>query len=105
MSQAESYLSKIFEVTDPDARLRKPGELMTFLVYTATDPPPPGAAIGDFKRIPRSTRVKVDDIEVVRTGSSGSIVFGTCDVAGRCQRVRLDLDPQFCRQVRQRDAR
>ena len=76
MSPSSSYLSKIFEVTDADARLRKPGELMTFLVYTPADPPPPGVAMGDFKRIPPGTRVKIDDIEIVRTGSSGSIVFG-----------------------------
>lgn len=76
MIQADSYLSKTFEVTDPDARLRKPGDLMTFLVYTAADPPPPGVAMGDFKRIPQRTKVKVDDIEIFRTGASGSIVFG-----------------------------
>ncbi len=76
MSQADSYLNKIFEVIDPDTRLRKPGDLMTFLVYTAADPLPSGVAVGDFKRIPRGTKVKVDDIEIFRTGSSGSIVFG-----------------------------
>jgi hypothetical protein len=76
MSQSDSYLDKIFTVADPDARLRKPGDLMNFLVYTATDPLPPGEAVGNVKRIPHNTRVKVDDIEIVRTGSSGSIVFG-----------------------------
>jgi hypothetical protein len=76
MSQSDSYLDKIFTVTDPDARLRKPGDLMAFLVYTAADTLPPGEAVGNFKRIPQNTKVKVDDIEIVRTGNSGSIVFG-----------------------------
>lgn len=76
MSQAESFLDKIFTVADPDARLRKPGDLMNFLVYTAADPLPPGEAVGNFKRIPQGTKVKVDDVELVRTGTSASIVFG-----------------------------
>jgi hypothetical protein len=76
MSQTSSYLDKTFTVADPDARIRKPGDLMNFQTYSATDPLPPGAAVGDFKRIPQGAKVKVDDIEIVRTGSSGSIVFG-----------------------------
>ena len=76
MSQTSSYLDKTFTVADPDARIRKPGDLMNFQTYSATDALPPGAAVGDFKRIPQATKVKVDDVEIVRTGSSGSIVFG-----------------------------
>ena len=55
---------------------RKPGDLMNFQTYPATDALPPGAAVGDFKRIAQATKVKVDDVEIVRTGNSGSIVFG-----------------------------
>jgi hypothetical protein len=67
MSASQSYLDKTFTVADPDARLRKPGDLMEFLTG--------GAAVGGFKVIPKGTVVKVDDIEIVRTGGSGSIVF------------------------------
>lgn len=76
MSQTNSYIDKTFTVADPDTRIRKPGDLMVFLKYTATDTLPPGKAVGDFKLIPKGTKVKVDDIEIVRTGSSASIVFG-----------------------------
>jgi len=76
MSKSNSYLDKTFVVTDPDARIRKPGDLMTFQVYTAADVLPPGERIGSFKRISQNTEVKVDDIEIQLTGSSGLIVFG-----------------------------
>ena len=61
MSKSNSYLDKTFVVTDPDARIRKPGDLMTFQVYTAADVLPPGERIGSFKRISQNTEVKVDD--------------------------------------------
>lgn len=66
MSHTESYLDKVFTVADPDARLRKPGDLMNFLTLAA----------GGFRLIPQNTKVRIDDIEIVRTGTSGSIVFG-----------------------------
>src|SRR5262249_2102664 len=75
MSKSNSYLDKTFVVTDPDARIRKPDTFMEFQVYTAADALPPGEQIGNFKRIPQNTEVKIDDIEIVRTGSSGSIIF------------------------------
>src|SRR5438105_4668589 len=73
---SRTFLGKIFTVNDPDARLRKPGELMTFLTYAQGEPRPPGAAVGDIKKIPNGTKVKIDDIELERTGTNGSIVFG-----------------------------
>ncbi len=74
---SRTFLDKIFTVSDPDARLRKPGELMiTFLRYADGDPLPPGAKVGDFKLIPKGTKVRIDDIELERTGAGGSIVFG-----------------------------
>src|SRR5262249_31347350 len=57
------------------ARIRNPGDFMEFRTYSATDTLPPGEQVGNFKRIPQNTEVKVDDIEIVRTGTSGSIVF------------------------------
>jgi hypothetical protein len=71
-----TFLDKIFTVNDPAARLRKPGELMTFLKYAEGEPVPPGAKVGDIKLIPNGTKVKIDDIELERTGTNGSIVFG-----------------------------
>jgi hypothetical protein len=76
MSQTNSYLHKTFTVTDANARLRKPGDLMQFLTVAAGESLPPEAAVGGFKVIPQNTRVKIDDIEIVRTGTSASIVFG-----------------------------
>ena len=75
MNKSSSYIDKIFVVIDSDARIRKPGDFMEFQTYTATDPLPAGEQVGNFKRIPQNTEVKVDDIEIVRTGSSGAIVF------------------------------
>lgn len=65
MSVTMSYLDKTFTVADPDTRLRVPGNLMQF----QKDP------AGNFMRIPVGTQVKVDDVEIVRTGASASISF------------------------------
>lgn len=75
MSKTESYKDKTFIVVDPDARIRKPGDWMEFQKYTAADTLPPGEQIGNFKRIPQNAEVKIDDVEILRTGSSASILF------------------------------
>lgn len=75
MSNVRSYLAKAFVVTDPDARIRKAGDLMTFDRYAAGDALPAGAKIGDFKRIPAGTRVRVDRIEIASDGSSTVRIF------------------------------
>jgi hypothetical protein len=75
MSLTDSYLGKIFTVADPDTRIRIPGDLMQFQKNTTTDTLPAGAAVGDFKRIPQGTKVKIDDVAIVRTGTSASISF------------------------------
>jgi len=49
---------------------------MTFLKYAEGEPLPPAAKVGDIKLIPNGTKVKIDDIELERTGTNGSIVFG-----------------------------
>lgn len=75
MSRTENFADKTFVVADPDARVRKADNLMEFERFTAADTLPPGEQVGNFKRIPKGTRVKVDQIKVVPTGSAGTIVF------------------------------
>ncbi|MBZ6076347.1 M15 family metallopeptidase [Microvirga puerhi] len=75
MSLTESYRDKTFTIMDPDARIRTPADLMSFERYTKDAELPPRAVLGDFKRIPRNTQIKVDQIKIVPTGSTESIVF------------------------------
>jgi D-alanyl-D-alanine carboxypeptidase len=75
MSRTESYAGKTFIVADADTRLRNPDNLMEFERYKAVDPLPAGEQVGNIKRIPKGTELKVDKIKIVPTGSSGSIVF------------------------------
>ena len=75
MSRTENFVDKTFVVADPDARIRKADDLMGFERFTAADPLPPGEQVGNFKRIPKGTQVKVDNVKVVPTGSGGLIVF------------------------------
>ena len=74
-NRAESYLGKTFLVVDADARIRSAANLIAYERYGVGDQLPFGAKIGDFRRIAPNTPVIVDDIEVVSTGSDGSIVF------------------------------
>ena len=78
MSRTESYTDKTFIVSDGDARLRKPNNLIAFERDTAADPRAGGEQAANFKRIAKGTKVKVDRVKVVPTGSSGAIVFGHC---------------------------
>jgi hypothetical protein len=82
MSKTEGYKDKTFTVTDPDARIRKASDLTQFEQYKAGDPLPPGAAVGDFKRIAKNTKVRVDQIKILPTGSKRSIVFAHAMSAG-----------------------
>jgi D-alanyl-D-alanine carboxypeptidase len=75
MSRTENFADKTFLVADPDTRIRKADDLMSFERFTAADPLPAGEQVGNFKRIAKGTRVKVDQVKVVPTGSSGRIVF------------------------------
>ena len=75
MSRTQTYLDKKFVVANPDARIRRPNDLLAFETYSAANSLPAGEQIGNFKRIPKGARVKVDGIKVVPTGSKGSIVF------------------------------
>ena len=75
MSRTESYLDKTFTVADPDARIRKAANLLAYEQYVAGDPLPVGSNVGDVKRIPQNTQIKIDAIKILPTGSSGRIVF------------------------------
>jgi len=75
MDQTESYMGTTFVIVSDDARVRKPDDLMTLERYSPRDVLPPGAQIGDLKRIPKGTNVKINEIQVVPTGAAGSIVF------------------------------
>jgi len=75
MSSTETYADKTFIVADADARVRNPDNLMDFETYMPADALPPGEAIGNIKRIAKGTKLKVDKIKIMSTGSSGSIVF------------------------------
>lgn len=75
MSRTESYKDHMFTVEDADARIRSAANLMQFEKFVAGDLLPPGEQIGNFKRIPQGTQVKVDDVKLVQTGGKGSMIF------------------------------
>lgn len=62
---AESYRTKTFVVSDPDARLRKADALNEAIAA-------PG---GGFAKIAKGTRIKVDAVKVVPSGSTTVNVF------------------------------
>ena len=66
MPLADSFRDRTFTVTDPDARIRRDGDLMSFV-------PAPG---GGFQTIPRGTAVRIDQVRLAEAGSKTSIVFG-----------------------------
>jgi hypothetical protein len=82
MGRTESYKDNVFIVADPDARIRNPADLMAFEQYKPGEPLPPGEKVGNFKRIAKDTQVKVDEIKIVQTGGSGTIVFAHALSAG-----------------------
>ena len=75
MSIEERFKDSTFKISDNDARLRDPNDIMEFLQYAATDALPPGAAVGDFKKIPKGVTVSVDQIRIEETGSKRKMVF------------------------------
>jgi hypothetical protein len=75
MDRTQSYKQTTFTVTDPDARIRKASDLMAFELYAAGDPLPLGEQVGNFKRIAKGTKIKVDAAKVVATGSAGTLAF------------------------------
>jgi hypothetical protein len=61
----ESYKNRRFKVVDPDARLRRAGDLMAFEVDAA----------GAFKTIAIGSVIRVDRVESLPMGAKGQILF------------------------------
>lgn len=57
-----SYTDKTYIVMDNDARVRRADNLGEVETYQAGDKIPEGSAVGDFKRIPKRTEIKVTDV-------------------------------------------
>lgn len=75
MALHTNYLDQTFIVTDPDARIRIPGDLMSFRKYQSGDQIPSGKSIGDFVLIPRNTVVTISDIDIQKDSSKTKKVF------------------------------
>lgn len=105
MSTYESYRAQSFLVVDPDARIRDPDDIWTYLVYGAGEDLPSGASEGDYKLIPKGTEVRVSDVRIEPAGSSvryfahatsldGATNFGwtsTTNFDGKFRNVTLGL--------------
>lgn len=57
-----SYKDKTYIVMDNDTRLRRADNLAEVETYKAGDKIPAGSAVGDIKRIPKRTEIKVTDV-------------------------------------------
>jgi len=75
MSSIESFRDRVFLVSDPDARIRNDSDLLAFATYKPGDTIPQGSSVGDPKRIPQGTQVRVSAIKVVPTGSRSKTIF------------------------------
>ena len=75
MSIEQSFRSKTFLVVDADARIRRDNDLLAFVP----------AAGGQFRTIPKGTRVTLTEVKVAETGSRSSIVFGRASSADGSQ--------------------
>lgn len=65
MSSEESYRGKVFVVEDPDCRLRRPGDLLSYEM----DGKGP-------RRIPPATRLHISEVKVVPMGTRRNLIFG-----------------------------
>ncbi len=65
MSRVESFRQRSFLVEDPDARIRKAGDLMEF----------DAKAGGGFMVIPKGTKVRVDEVSLVGIGTKTVMIF------------------------------
>jgi D-alanyl-D-alanine carboxypeptidase len=65
-----TYKDKVFIVDSADARLRRADDLSRAEVYQNGDALPPGAQVGDIKRLPRRTSIRVTD---TRTDSARKV--------------------------------
>lgn len=62
--QIPSYKDKTYFIASNEARIRRAGNLNESEKYKAGDALPDGVAVGDFKKIPKRTEVKVSDVKV-----------------------------------------
>lgn len=70
VDRTQTFLSKVFTVVDPDARLRKADDLLEYERYAPGEERPEGAANGVFKIIPVGTRVRADAVQfAARSGT------------------------------------
>jgi len=58
-----SYTDKTYIVMDNDARIRREDNLAEVEIYQAGDQLPIGASVGEFKRLPKRTEVKVTGVK------------------------------------------
>ncbi len=82
MALHTNYLDRTFTVTDPDARIRVPDDLISFLRYKSGDQIPAGKSIGDFVLIPRGTVVNVSEIDIQDASSNTKRVFARASSEG-----------------------
>lgn len=68
MTVDQSFLGKVFVVEDADARIRVDNDLMNYAKYKAGDVLPAGKAVGDFKLIPKGTKVTVGAVKKLAMG-------------------------------------
>lgn len=57
-----SYTDKTYIVMDNDARIRRADNLADVEVYKTGDKIPEGSAVGDIKRLPKRTEIKVSNV-------------------------------------------
>lgn len=84
MSLEESFRDRTFEVEDTDCRIRTGrDDLLTFSKYATGDALPPGASVGDYRRIPQGSEVAVAEVVLLEAGSETQRVFAlTTGVGG-----------------------
>lgn len=76
MPVEESFRGKEFEVVDPDSRIRVSRDQLTeHARYATGDPLPLGVNPSDYKRIPKGTKVRIDEVAVIAAGSETQRVF------------------------------
>lgn len=76
MSLEESFRDKTFRIDDPDSLIRAGrGDLLTPLKYGPGDLLPDGAHVGDNKRIPVGTEVRVTEVALIEAGSETQRAF------------------------------
>lgn len=62
---SESFRDRVFTISDPDARLRKPDALDEMLA----------GAGGTPQRIPNGTKIKIDAVKVVPAGADAVVIY------------------------------